>query len=229
MNKRRPLTMILTPLLLTVGIVIGILMGKVIYTPHFTPAQQKLMEILKLIESDYVDSINTDSLLEENFSQLISLLDPHSAYIPAKDLTTVNEELAGSFSGVGVSFQILNDTVHVIEIVSGGPAEKVGLMAGDCILKADTVDLTGKNATNENVFKNLRGKKGTKVNLTIKRDNSSKPLNFTVTRNDVPVNSVDCSYMIDNHIGYIKVSKFSKTTYQEFVDALNMLLSLIHI
>lgn len=223
MNQKRNLGLLLAPLILAGGIVGGLFIGKSLYSPHLSANQQKLMEILELIESDYVDSLDVDSLLEQNFSQLISLLDPHSAYIPASELTAVNEDLDGSFSGVGVSFQILNDTVHIIEIVSGGPSEKVGLLAGDKIIRVDSMDLTGKNATNENVFKYLRGKKGTEAEITIKRDNSVKPLKFTVTRGDVPVNSVDSKYMLADNIGYIKVSKFSRTTYDEFRKALDEL------
>lgn len=220
---KRNLSLILMPTAIAVGIIAGIFIGKALYSPHLSPAQQKLLDILGYIESDYVDSIDTDSLLEDNFSQLISLLDPHSAYIPASELTAVNEDLDGNFSGVGVSFQILNDTVNIIEIVAGGPSEKVGLQPGDIILKADTFDLTGRNATNENVFKHLRGKKDTKVTLTIKRSNSPKPLTFEITRGEVPVNSVDSKYLIGQDIGYIRVNKFSRTTFDEFKKALNEL------
>lgn len=223
MSKNRNIGLVLLPVTLAVGIVVGIFMGKVMFGTKLSPQQEKLMSILGLIESDYVDEIDIDSLMESNYNNLISLLDPHSAYIPAKDLTTVNEELDGSFSGVGVSFQILNDTVNIIEIVAGGPSEKVGLQAGDQILKVDTVELTGKNATNENVFKYLRGKKNTKVKLRIKRSSSRTPLEFEITRGDVPVNSVDCQYILADNVGYIKVSKFSRTTYSEFVKALHTL------
>lgn len=223
MTKKHNIGLSLLPLVLSAGMVAGIFIGKSLYAPNLSPSQLKLLEILGYIETDYVDSIDVDSLLEENFSQLVSLLDPHSAYIPASDLTAVNEELDGNFSGVGVSFQILNDTVNVIEIVAGGPAEKVGLQAGDVILKADTFELTGKNATNENVFKHLRGKKNTKVKLLVKRPSSPNPITFEVTRGDVPVNSVDSKYMMGEDIGYIRVNKFSRTTFNEFQKALNEL------
>lgn len=223
MKNNRNIGLSLLPLTLACGIVIGIFMGKSLFKVNLSPQVEKFLGLLELIDNEYVDKINVDSLLEENYSQFISLLDPHSAYIPAKDLTMVNDELNGSFSGVGVSFQILNDTVNIIEIVSGGPSEKVGLQAGDQILKVDTVDLTGKNATNENVFKYLRGTKGTKVNLEIKRPSSPRLLKFEITRGDVPVNSVDCKYILADKVGYIKVSKFSRTTYEEFVKALHEL------
>lgn len=214
---------ILLPILFSVGIVLGILLGKYIFTQRVSPHHEKLEAILSMIENEYVDDIDVDSLMEELYPKLLSLLDPHSAYIPASELTAVNEDLEGSFSGVGVSFQILNDTVSVIEVVPGGPSEKVGLLAGDKILKADTLDLTGKNATTENVYRHLRGKEGTTVKLKILRDNSSKPLEYSIVRGPVPVNSVDCSYIVKDDIGYVKVSKFAKTTYNEFITALRQL------
>lgn len=221
--KNRNLGLVLLPLTLAVGIAMGIFIGKGMFGYKLSPQQEKLMTVLGLIQNDYVDKIDIDSLMEQNYAGLISLLDPHSAYIPASELTAVNEDLDGKFSGVGVSFQILSDTVNIIEIVAGGPSEKVGLQAGDQILMVDTLNLTGKNATNENVFKNLRGKKGTKVKLTIKRANSKKPLTFEITRGEVPVNSVDCKYVMADGSGYIKVSKFSRTTYDEFQKALHEL------
>lgn len=212
--------MLLLPMMFALGAIMGILLGKYLFDNSVDPRQEKLNEILSLIEHEYVDDIDVDSLMEELYPKLFSLLDPHSVYIPAKDLTAVNEDLEGSFSGVGVSFQIMNDTVTVIEVVGGGPAEKVGIQPGDKILKADTVSLTGKNATNENVFKNLRGKEGTNVKLEIERSSSSKPLEYIIVRGPVPVNSVDCKYMIDDQTGYVRVSQFARNTYDEFLNSL---------
>ncbi len=212
--------MLLLPLLFAVGIVGGILMGRYFFTTRLDPREQKLHTMLEMIEEQYVDEVDMDSLLEQLYPKLLSLLDPHSAYIPASELQAVTEDLEGSFSGVGVSFQILNDTVNIIEVVAGGPAEKVGLLPGDKILKADSVDLTGKGASNEMVFKNLRGQKGTSVSLLIDRSTSKKPLTYDVVRGDVPVNSVDADYLLNDTIGYVKVSKFARTTYNEFHQAL---------
>lgn len=211
------------PSLFALGVALGILLGKYLFDKPLAPREEKLREILSMIDNEYVDDIDVDSLMEELYPKLLSLLDPHSAYIPASDLTAVNEDLEGSFSGVGVSFQILSDTVNVIEVVSGGPAEKVGLLPGDKIVRADNFDLTGRNATNENVYRHLRGKEGSEVNLEIVRSNSKKPLKYSVVRGAVPVNSVDSRYMIAEGIGYVKVSKFGRTTYSEFIDALNEL------
>ncbi len=212
--------MLLLPLLFAVGIAGGILMGRYFFTTRLDPREQKLHTMLEMIEEQYVDEVDMDSLLEQLYPKLLSLLDPHSAYIPASELQAVTEDLEGSFSGVGVSFQILNDTVNIIEVVAGGPAEKVGLLPGDKILKADSVDLTGKGASNEMVFKNLRGQKGTSVSLLIDRSTSKKPLTYDVVRGDVPVNSVDADYLLNDTIGYVKVSKFARTTYNEFHQAL---------
>lgn len=213
----------LFPLILAVGIIGGIFLGRTFFERSLSPYEEKLRLMLSLIENEYVDSISIDSVMEGTFAGLIEMLDPHSVYIPASEVEVVTEELESSFSGVGVSFQIISDTVNVIEIVPGGPAEKVGLRPGDKILKADDVDLTGLNATNENVYNNLRGAKDTSVVLLIKRVNAPEPFTVTVTRGDVPQTSVDAKYMLGDNIGYIKVNKFSRTTHSEFINALQYL------
>lgn len=222
MNKSR-LTTALVPLILSLGLVGGIFIGRVFFQRSISPDEEKLKTMLGLIQSEYVDDISLDSIMEGTYAGLMDMLDPHSVYIPASDVEGVTDELEGSFSGVGVSFQIISDTVNIIEIVPGGPAETVGLKPGDKILKANGVDLTGQNATNENVYKNLRGSKGSKVNLEVKRSNSDKPVSFTVTRGDVPQTSVDAKYLLSEGVGYIKVSKFARTTYDEFSNALQTL------
>ena len=220
MNKKN-LGLVALPLLLTLGIVGGIFIGKYITRRTLSMEEEKLRTVLRLIESEYVDEIDIDSLIEASFPDLLTSLDPHSAYIPASELTAVNEDLEGSFSGVGVSFQIVSDTVRVVEVIAGGPAEKVGILPGDRIIKADTVSLTGSKISSEDVFKNLRGQKGSKVVLTIKRANSPKLVNFDVIRGDIPVNSVDVAYMLNDSTGYLRVTKFARNTYNEFFTALN--------
>ncbi len=212
--------MVILPLIFAAGIVGGVWIGKYMFVSTRSAHEDKLRTILEMIDNEYVDEVDMDSLMEELYPRLLELLDPHSAYIPASELQAVNDDLEGSFSGVGVSFQIMNDTVTIIEVVVGGPSEKVGLQAGDKILRADTVDLTGKGATNENVFKNLRGKKGSKVTLEILRSTSAKPLKYDIVRGDVPVHSVDAMYALDDKTGYIRVSKFARTTAEEFHNAL---------
>lgn len=212
--------MVAVPLVFALGIIGGIWMGKYMFSSSRSAHEEKLRTILEMIEAEYVDDVDMDSIFEQLYPRLLELLDPHSAYIPASELQAVNDELEGSFSGVGVSFQIISDTVNVVEVVAGGPAEKVGILAGDRILRADTIDLTGKNATNENVFKNLRGKKGTSVTLEILRSSSKTPLKFDIVRGDVPTHSVDCVYAMNDSVGYVRVSKFARTTAEEFHNAL---------
>ncbi len=223
MREKRNLGYILLPIVLCIGIIGGIFIGRFVEQRRVSPAQEKLQTILELIESQYVDQIDIDSLLEKSIPEIMLSLDPHSAYIPASELTQTNDELAGSFGGVGVSFQIINDTVNVIEVVAGGPAEKVGLLPGDRIIEANGKKLSGANVTNEDVFSTLRGKEGTKVKIKVKRSNSRSLLDFEVTRGEIPSNSVDASYMIAENTGYIKVSKFARTTYSEFLNALSKL------
>lgn len=221
MNKKRNLGLVALPLLMTCGVIGGVFIGTYITKRSLSAEEEKLRTVLRLVETEYVDKIDVDSLIESTLPNLLASLDPHSAYIPSEELTSVNDDLAGSFSGVGVQFQIVNDTVRIMEVIPGGPAEKVGLLQGDRIIKADTVSLTGPDITSDSVFKNLRGQKGTKVVLTVKRSNSAKPLTFDVIRGDIPVNSVDVSYMIDDEVGYLRVTKFSRNTYMEFYNALN--------
>ncbi len=221
MKLKRNAANVALPLLVTLGLVGGVFIGRYITKRTLSNQEEKLRTVLRLIDSEYVDRIDVDSLIETTLPDLLSSLDPHSAYIPASDLGAVNDDLQGSFSGVGVSFQILNDTVNVIEVIAGGPAEKVGILPGDRIIKADTVELAGKNISNEDVFKTLRGQKGSTVELLIKRYNSAKPLSFDVIRGDIPVNSVDCSYMVNDSIGYLRVTKFARNTYSEFLTALS--------
>lgn len=220
MDKKRNIGLVLVPVALAVGMVGGIFTGSYISRQHVSAGEEKLKTVLSLIESEYVDDIDIDSLIETTFPELLSSLDPHSVYIPASELADVNSDLDGAFFGVGVSFQILNDTVVVSEVIPDGPAEKVGLLPGDKIIEADTVKLTGSNATSEMVFKNLRGKAGTTVKLTIRRSTSAKPLKYDVVRGEVPVNSVDAVYMLDDKTGYVRVGKFARTTYDEFFNAL---------
>lgn len=222
MNKNR-LTLALVPLILCLGLIGGIFVGRTFFDRGLSPEEEKLKTLLSLIQNEYVDNVSLDSIMDGTFTGLISMLDPHSVYIPASDVEGVTDELEGSFSGVGVSFQIMSDTVNIIEIVPGGPAETVGLRAGDKILMADKQDLTGKNANTENVYKTLRGAKGSKVELTVKRANSAAPMKFMVTRGDVPQTSVDATYMLSDNVGYVKVSKFARTTYEEFLNALQYL------
>ena len=220
MNKRFSLSSLLVPIVLAVGIISGIFIGRKISSGSLSPEEEKIRMVLSLIEQQYVDEVNTDSLLDMAIPEMLASLDPHSVYIPASELQSTNDDLESSFGGVGVMFQMLNDTVNVIEVVAGGPAEKVGLLPGDKILDANGKKLSGANISNEDVFSALRGKEGTKVKVSIKRTSSKEPLAFEITRGQIPSNSVDAVYMVDNEIGYLKVSKFARNTYNEFFAAL---------
>lgn len=214
---------VLVPLILVAGIIAGIFIGKKFAGSSLSPEEEKLRMVMGLIQTQYVDEVNTDSLLDMVIPDILASLDPHSVYIPASDLQATNDDLEGSFGGVGVMFQMLNDTVNVIEVVAGGPAEAVGLLPGDLILEANGKKLSGAGITTDDVFSTLRGKEGTKVKISVKRSSSKKPLSFEVTRGQIPSNSVDAVYMVGDDVGYLKVSKFARNTYQEFFNALNKL------
>lgn len=213
------------PLALAIALVGGMWIGKTFFNSyHRWDSRAKLDAILQLIDDNYVDDINTDSILEESFAGLMTHLDPHSVYIPAKDLQSVNEELEASFSGIGVSFNMLGDTINILEIISGGPSEKAGLLPGDRIVTIDDSIVAGQKWPNTKVMKHLRGPKGTTVRLGIKRATSEKVLPFEVIRDDIPVTSIDAAYFLTPKVGYIKINKFGASTYSEFLtSAVNLM------
>lgn len=213
------------PLIIAVAVAAGIFIGRDYSRLKITGAESgvtgnKIDRMINLINREYVDTIDPKTLVENALPVLVNELDPHSEYIPAKDVESTNEELEGSFSGIGVQFSLLNDTVTVVSVIPGGPSEKVGLMPGDRIVSINDTAFVGKEVTNERVMKKLRGKKGTPVTIGIKRATATDILPFTITRGDIPVNSVDVAYMLDDKSGYIKISKFGRTTYDEFLNAL---------
>jgi carboxyl-terminal processing protease len=180
---------------------------------------QKLGTTLYLIENFYVDTANIDKVTEDAIIAALKELDPHSAYISKKDVEKANEPLVGSFDGIGVTFQLIRDTITVISPVAGGPSEKVGIMAGDQFIKIDGEDAFGKKIDNEYVQKHLRGKKGTKVTVSVKRGNDPELLDFEIIRDKIPLNSINAAYMLDKHVGYIKLDRFAQESTQEFKDA----------
>ena len=210
-----------------VGIVVGIFMGNPFSSKDYSSqSDRKLNTILNLISQEYVDdSVNTNDLIEMSIPAILANLDPHSSYLSASELVAAQEELNGSFSGIGVSFQLMNDTIVVIEVIPGGPSDRAGLLAGDKIITVEDSTFVGSQVDANKVRERLRGPKGTKVKVGISRNGSSKLLNFVITRGDIPMNSVDASYMIDKTTGYVKVSQFGRNTYNEFVNALNSLKS----
>jgi len=180
----------------------------------------KLNDVINYIETSYVDTVNHDKLIEFAINGILQNLDPHSAYIPAADFNDVNDPLMGKFDGIGVEFRILKDTVIVINTIPGGPSEQRGVKAGDRIIKVEGKSIAGIKITNELVMKKLKGKKGTEVNITVFRPGLPKLFEFKIIRAPIPTYSIDVSYMVTNNIGCIKLSKFSKTTSEEFSNAL---------
>lgn len=215
------------PFLLAICLIAGIAIGT-FYANHFSgnklgiinTSSNKLNALLRIINDQYVDTVNMGELVEEAMPQILSELDPHSSYIPAKDLEVVNADLKGSFSGIGIQFTIQNDTIHVNSVIQGGPSEKVGLMAGDRIVEVDDSAFVGKIVTNSEAMKRLKGEKGSKVKLGVYRPGEKDLLHFTVIRGNIPVKSIDAAYMINEKVGYIKVNKFGETTYPELLIAL---------
>ncbi len=213
-----------TPLIISISLVIGIIIGFFMVpsgnSKEYSVQSGKMAYILSLINAQYVDKVDMDSLEDEAIRSFLADLDPHSVYMTAEEIKKENEGLQGNFDGIGVQFRIIEDTIVVVQPIVQGPSHKAGIMAGDRIVEVDDSIVCGKGITNENVFKLLKGKKGTKVKLGIKRHNIEKTLNFTIKRDAIPIHSVDYSGMIDNSTGYIKLSQFSANSYQEVHSAL---------
>lgn len=228
------------PTLTIVALLVGFLIGNAIsnkvnaqrfYIQNgqlFQQPESKVDQLLQLMESAYVEDIDVDSITEDVMVEIVKHLDPHSAYIPKKDLQMVNDELSSSFTGIGVQFSIQNDTVQIVAVISGGPSEGVGLLAGDRIVTVNDSAFTGKGINNERVMHSLRGPKGTPVTIGVKRNGVSEVLNFTVTRGDIPIHSVDAKFIITpehakragEKIGFVRVNRFGENTYDEFISAL---------
>lgn len=182
-------------------------------------AYKKIGQVLKYVNTEYVDSINNDELTEKTVNDLLQNLDPHSTYISAKELKEVNEGLEGNFQGVGIEYNIFDDTIRVVTVIAGGPAADVGIMAGDKIIKVDGENVAGVKIKSKDVTKRLRGDGGTKVRVLIMRNNQKQLTEYAITRGEIPLYSVDISYMLDAKTGYIKLSRFAETSYEEFMQA----------
>lgn len=183
----------------------------------------KINDIINYVYDSYVDSINREEITEETIVTLLKNLDPHSAYVPASAFQEMNDPLMGSFEGIGIEFNMITDTVVVINPVSGGPSERIGLVAGDRIIKVEDQQIAGVNMATNEVVKKLKGPKGTKVTVSVMRRGLDDLLDFTITRDKIPSYSLDIAYMVDDEIGYIKLGKFSATTHQEFRSAMERL------
>ena len=221
-NKHR-----FSPLMMAICVVIGILIGT-FYANHFSgnrlsiinSSSNKLNNLLHIINDQYVDTVNVNDLVEKAMPQILAELDPHSVYISAKDVQQANDDLRGSFSGVGIEFTIRQDTLHVQQVISNGPAERAGVIAGDKIVMVDDKPFTGKTLTNEEAMHRLKGPKDTKVKLGILRYGETKVRSITVTRGEIPTKSVTATYMLDSKTGYIRIKNFGENTYPELLIAL---------
>ena len=216
------------PFFLSLSVVFGIFLG-VFLTNHFsgnrlsvinTGGPSKLNDILHFVEDQYVDTVDLNDLIEKSLPEILAELDPHSVYISAKDVNTANDDLKGSFSGVGIEFVIRDDTIRIQNVIPGGPSEQAGLQAGDKIVSVDDKLFVGKEVTNEEAMRKLKGPKGSKVKIGVLRYKQKEPKYFTVTRDDITMKSVSVSYMLDNQTGYIKVKNFGERTYFEFLASL---------
>lgn len=189
----------------------------------FQQPDSKIDQLLELMNQAYVDPIDVDSITDDVMMELVKRLDPHSAYIPKEDLEMVNSELSASFSGIGVQFSIQNDTIQVVSVISGGPSEGIGVLAGDKIVSVNDSAFTGKTVTNERVMHALRGPKDTQVTIGVVRSGTPEVLSFTITRGEIPVHSVDAKFIIEEKgqkIGFVRVNRFGENTYNEFIAAL---------
>jgi carboxyl-terminal processing protease len=224
-NSRSAIRM---PIVIAITLAAGVLLGSTFLgggskLTDVARNYAKFREVLMLVENNYVDSVNTDELVDYSISKMLEKLDPHTAYFNAEEAIAARSQLESGFDGIGVEFNIYNDTVYVVTPLSGGPSETAGIQSGDRIISVNKESLSGPGVSNAQVYKLLRGKRGTKVDLAIERVGIKGNMNFGVVRDRIPTFSVDAAYMVDKEIGYIKVSRFSETTFDEFKSALKTL------
>ena len=217
----------LLPLYISVAVVVGVLIGR-FYANQYSgnrisfinTSQDKISNLLDAINERYVDKVDMNEIVEKSIPQILKELDPHSTYVSAKDVEASMQELKGSFSGIGVQYMIYEDTVRVVRIIEGGPAEEAGLRAGDRIVTIDNKPFVGKSVNNDAVMKNLKGERGSSVRLGVKRNGIRNLVNISITRGDVEVKSIDASYMLDENTGYIRITSWGNNTYAEFLRAM---------
>jgi len=230
MNYNNSKKAVFLPIIIGIAVVVGIIIGR--YLPSGNDFSQhsnirsrndKLNSILNIIESNYVDSVNRNILVEAAIPAILKKLDPHSVYIPAKDLARANEPLQGNFEGIGISFSMLTDTILIISTIPGGPSEKLGLLPGDKILYVNDTLVAGKHIIDEKIMGMLKGPRGTIVKIKVLRSGQKELLHFEITRDKIPIYSVDVDYMVNDKIGYIKINTFAMTTFDEFMKGLREL------
>ncbi|MGM0581242.1 MAG: S41 family peptidase [Bacteroidota bacterium] len=227
-NNKNSSFQIKLPIIIFSTLAAGILIGATMANPSSNKDTvlegiTRIKEILLQVDQNYVEEVNTDKLVDSAIKGILKELDPHTSYIPAEDLEMVSADLKGNFEGIGIEFNIFKDTLYVVAPLSGGPSETAGLQSGDKIIEVDGKNIAGTGLTNRQVHENLRGEKGSEVKLKIMRSGLEEPVEYKIIRDKIPQFSVDVSYMVDDEIGYIKVSRFSATTYNEFMEALNKL------
>lgn len=230
MSQKRSKTNVYFPIFLALAIAVGMLIGfglsgnlpdnQLIPTRN---SSNKFVQLVKYAEQEYVDTIDTEPLIEEAIQHFLQELDPHSYYLSKEQLADATEPLDGNFEGVGIEFRIQNDTLMVVNPVAGGPSEKVGILAGDRIVVVDGDTISGPELSNKKVMKLLKGPRNTKVDVTVVRKNAKKTFDFTITRGTIPINSLQVAYNIDANTGYIKISRFAERTYDELLEALTKL------
>jgi len=217
--RRKNLTFLSVVLMLTISLIVPV-------NGQFTEASLKIGKVISLIEAYYVEEVNQEKMVEQAIINVLKELDPHSTYVSEEEVKDINEPLIGNFEGIGIQFNVLYDTILVISPVPGGPSEKVGIRAGDRIVKIDGENVAGISITTKKVKDRLLGKKGTKVNVSVKRKGVIELIEFTITRDKIPIHSLDAAYMADDEVGYIKLNRFSFTTMKEFHKAVDSLLNL---
>lgn len=185
--------------------------------------QQKLLMVENIVNNLYVDNVDEEKIVENAVRGILENLDPHSSYSTKEETTSSQETMQGSFSGIGIQFNMQKDTLYVVQTIAGGPSEKVGILPGDRFIAVDDSIIAGRKLKNTDIMKRLRGPKGTKVNITVKRGSNAELLEFRITRDDIPLNSIDAVYMADGKTGYIRLSRFAATSYKEFKDAITKL------
>jgi carboxyl-terminal processing protease len=221
---------ILLPTVVVVSIIIGLYLGKYVLPRQVNnqlviyPRSDKITNIINFISKEYVDKVDKTNLIEKTIPKVLEDLDPHSYYIPASEFQKVNEPLEGNFSGIGVQFNMLNDTLIVIKAISNGPSERVGIQSGDRFITVDGDTVAGVHLPSDSIVKKLKGPQGTQVTVGVHRTGVKDLIDFTIVRDQIPLYSVDASYMITNNIGYVKVNMFSRTTFEEFAEAVAKLL-----
>ena len=228
-SKNKPFVPLYYSLVLACGIIIGYFFT---FNSNFTSSNasledknsnNKINNLIEYINEQYVDTINRKQLENKTITSMLKSLDPHSDFIPAEELTAVNEPLEGNFDGIGVEFNIIEDTIRVVNPIIDGPSEKIGIKSGDKLIKVNGKTVAGIKITNKQVFEKLRGKSGSVVNVSLMRSGINKALDYKIIRGQIPIYSIDIAYIVKPTIGYIKISRFASTTYDEFIKAFNML------